>query len=140
MSDENKALCRRFFDGINRRNLDESAALLAADYVWHGPGMELRGPEGFKQLIGMYLSAFPDMVLTIDDLIAEGDKVVTQWTGRGTHLGELSGVAASGRPVAVPGITISRIVNGRIAEDHEVFDNLGMFQLIGTLPALSASV
>ncbi len=102
--------------------------------------MEVQGPEGWKQVAGMYLNAFPDVILTIDDLIAEGDKVVVRWTARGTDRGELAGVAPSGRPVTVPGIIISRVLNGRIVENHEIFDNLGMFQQIGTLPALTASV
>lgn len=140
MSAENKAVSRRLVEAFNRRNLDECAALLAPDYVWHGPGMEAKGPEGWKQVAEMYINAFPDVVLTIDDLIAEGDRVVVRWTARGTHRGELAGVAASGRSVTVPGIIISRVINGRIVEDHEIFDNLGMFQQIGTLPALPASV
>ena len=88
----------------------------------------------------MYKSAFPDAVCTVDDQIAEGDTVATRFTARGTHRGELAGVAASGRHVTVPCLTIDRIVNGKIVEEFEVFDQLGMFQAIGTLPALPASV
>jgi len=91
-------------------------------------------------MAAMYRSAFPDVVLTIEDQIAEGDKVATRFTARGTHRGELAGVAASGRRVTVAGVTVSRIVNGRVVEDFDVFDQLGMFQTIGKMPALPASV
>ena len=140
MSAENKALCRRFIDAINHRHVDECVAMLSPDYVYRGPGLEVRGPEGWRQLLDVYLTAFPDLAFTIDDLVAEDDKVAIRFTAQGTHQGELSGVAPSGRHVSVPCIIISRIVNGRIVEDFEVFDNLGMFQSIGTLPALPASV
>lgn len=140
MSAENKSVCRRLIDGINARNLGACEALLAPDYLYRGPGLELHGFEGWSQLVKTYLDAFPDLALTIDDQIAEGDKVVTRFTARGTHRGELAGVAPSGRQVSVPVVIISRIANGRIVEDFEIFDNLGMFQSIGTLPALSASV
>jgi len=91
-------------------------------------------------MAGMDKSAFPDAVCTVDDQIAEGDKVATRFTARGTHRGELSGVAASGRRVTVPCLILDRIVDGKIVEEFEVFDQLGMFQAIGTLPARPASV
>jgi predicted ester cyclase len=77
--------------------------------------------------------------MTVDEQIAEGDKVVTRFTARGTHRAPLAGVAASGRFVTVPCMSIDRIVGGQIVETFELFDQLGMFQSIGTLPALSAS-
>ena len=140
MSAENKAVVRRVLDAFNQGNLDEGAKYFAAGYVWHGPGLEVHGPEGWKQVAGMYKSAFPDAVCTVDDQIAEGDTVATRFTARGTHRGELAGVAASGRHVTVACIIIDRIVQGKIVEEFEVFDQLGMFQAIGTLPALPASV
>jgi steroid delta-isomerase-like uncharacterized protein len=82
----------------------------------------------------MYLGAFPDAEVTIEDQLAEGDKVVTRWTGRGTHQGELMGVPPSGNRVEVPGITISRIEGGKIVEEWENYDALGMMQAIGAVP------
>lgn len=140
MSAENKAVIRRVLEAFNQGNLDEAAAYFAPEYVFHGPGFEVRGAEGWKQVAAMYRSAFPDVVCTIDDQIAEGDQVATRFTARGTHRGELSGVAASGRAIAVPCVVLERIVDGKIVEAFEVFDQLGMFQAIGTLPALPASV
>ena len=137
---ENKALCRRLVDCINGRQLDEAAALHAPFYVYQGPGMEFRGPEGWRQLLAMYLTAFPDLVLQIEDVIGEGDKVALRFTAKGTHRGELAGISGTGRPVTVPCISVLRFANGKITEEHEVFDNLGMFQSIGRMPDITASV
>ena len=140
MNGENKALCRRVVDCINSRQLDEGAALHAPFYVYQGPGMQFRGPEGWRQLVTMYLNAFPDMVLQIDDVIAEGDRVALRFTAKGTHRGELAGISGTGRPVTVPCISVMRFANGKIIEEYEVFDNLGLFQSIGRMPALTAEV
>ena len=136
MSAENKAVIRRMVEAFNRGNLGLADELVSGNYVWHGPGgTDVRGPEGFKQVASMYRTAFPDASLTIEDIIAEGDKVVIRWTARGTHQCELMGVAPSGRRVTVPGITISQVVDGKIVEEWETFDQLGMFQAIGTVPS-----
>jgi predicted ester cyclase len=140
MNGENKALCRRVVDCINSRQLDEGAALHAPFYVFQGPGMEFRGPEGWRQLVMTYLNAFPDLVLWIDDIIGEGDKVAVRFTAKGTHRGELAGISGTGRPVTVPCISVMRFANGKIIEEYEAFDNLGLFQSIGRMPALTAEV
>ena len=140
MNGENKALCRRVVDYINSRQLDEGAALHAPFYVYQGPGMEFRGPEGWRQLVTTYLNAFPDLVLRIDDIIAEGDKVALRFTAKGTHRGELAGIGGTGRPVTVPCISVMRFANGKIIEEYEAFDNLGLFQSIGRMPAITAEV
>ncbi len=82
----------------------------------------------------MYRSAFPDTQITIEDQLAEGDMVATRWTARGTHQGELMGVPPSGNRVEVAGITISRIEGGKIEEDWDNYDALGMMQQIGAIP------
>ena len=140
MSAENKAIVRRLLDSITHGNVDEAARSIAPDFVWHGPGAEVRGPEGWKQLVTGYLTAFPDMSFTIEDQIAEGDRVATRYTVRGTHQGELAGIAASGRVVTVPCLQLDRIVDGKFIESFELFDQFGMFTAIGTLPALPESV
>ena len=85
MPEDNKTIVRRIFtEIINRGNLTLADTLIGPGYVYHGSGgLELRGPEGFKQLVTMYRSAFPDLNLTIDDILEDGNKVVTRWTGRG---------------------------------------------------------
>jgi steroid delta-isomerase-like uncharacterized protein len=136
MSEENKALARRWADIFAQGNLDLVEEIYASDFVGHDPTMpeDLRGVEGAREFYSMYLGAFPDAEVTIEDQLAEGDKVVTRWTGRGTHQGELMGVPPSGNRVEVPGITISRIEGGKIVEEWENYDALGMMQAIGAVP------
>ena len=137
MSDENKALARRFLEeAFNEGNLGVADEIFASDYVLHDPAVpdEIRGPEGIKGFVQMYRSAYPDTHITVEDQIAEGDEVATRWTGRGTHQGELMGIPPSGNRVEVPGITISRISGGKIAEDWTNYDTLGMMQQIGAVP------
>jgi predicted ester cyclase len=93
MSEENKALVRRYFEEIwDKGNLELIDELFTTNFVRHGPTAtegEVRGPEAFKDLVSMYRSAFPDLRVAIEDLIAEGERVVTRWRTRGTHQGEL---------------------------------------------------
>jgi steroid delta-isomerase-like uncharacterized protein len=138
MSEQNKALSRRIAEEcFNKGNLAVADEVIAADFVDHSapPGLA-PGVEGFKQLVAMYRNAFPDIRTTIDDVIAEGDKVVIRWTGRGTHKGELMGIAPTGKTVTVTGIGIDRIANGKIVEHWESFDQLGMMQQLGVIPAM----
>ncbi len=106
----------------------------APGYIWHGPGQEVRGREGLRQLVAQYQAAFPDLAVTIEDLVAEGDQVVARWTARGTHQGELMGLAATGQPMSVSAISISRHAAGQIAEEWENFDQLGLLQQLGAVP------
>ena len=143
MPEDNKTIARRIInDIINGKRHEQIDTLVSPSYVYHGPGgMEVRGPEGFKQLINMYLTAFPDLRMTIDDLIAEGDKVVTRWTGRGTHRGDLAGIAPTGKTATVTGIIISRFAGNKLVEDFESFDEVAMLRQLGvsTLPATAAA-
>ena len=137
MSEANKALVRRFYEEVlEKGNLTLVDELFASNYVYHEPTVgEVKGPEGIKQLAAMYRTAFPDLRMRIEDLVAEGDKVVSRWTGRGTHLGELMGVAPTGKQMTVTGMVISRIIGGKFVEDWENYDTLGMMQQLGALPA-----
>ena len=137
MSEENKEKVRRFLEeAFNEGNLDVADELFTSDYVLHDPSLpeEMRGPEGVKGYVQMYRSAFPDTNITVEDQIAEGERVVTRWTGRGTHQGELMGIPPSGNQVELSGITISRFEGGKIAEDWTNYDTLGMMQQIGAIP------
>ena len=136
-TEENKALVRRSIDEVvNQGNLAVADEVCASNYVHRAPGSpEFRGPEGFKQLIAMYRTAFPDLHLTLEDLIAEGDAVVSHWTARGTHRGEFMGLAPTGKSVTVVGMVLSRCAGGRVVEDLEVSDVLGMLQQLGAIPA-----
>lgn len=138
MSEENKALVRRYFEEIwDKGNLDAIDELFSIDFVRHGPTGtegEVRGLEEFKALVSMYRSAFPDLRVPIEDLIAEGERVVSRWRTRGTHQGELMGVAPSGNQASVTGIIIDRISGGKIEEEWVDYDNLHLMQQIGAEP------
>ena len=137
-AEENKTLVRRWFEELfNAENLDVADEFVAQDHVAHDPVLPdlPPGPEGDKQVVNFYHSAFPDANITIEDQIAEGDEVATRWTGRGTHQGELMGVPASGNRVEVSGMTINRVSGGKIAETWTNYDVLGMMQQIGAVPS-----
>ena len=135
-TEENKALVRRFVaEVISQGDLAVVDDLLAATYTYHGPGMEVSGPEGMKHLFTMLRTAFPDWAETIEELIAEGDTVVFRVTGYGTHHGEFLGIPPTGQQVTVPGIDIVRIAGGKLVEHWANFDQLGLLQQIGAIPA-----
>jgi steroid delta-isomerase-like uncharacterized protein len=96
MAEENKATSRRFYEELfNQGNLDAAEEIVTPDFVIHDPNIpeEPRGPEGLKQFVSMYRNVFPDLNFTIEDQIAEGEKVGTRWVAYGTHQGELMGLA-----------------------------------------------
>lgn len=132
-----KAIARRETDEIfNKGNLDIIDEIISPDYVGHDPASPepIRGHEGLKAMITGYRSAFPDISVTIEQQIAEGDTVVTRWTARGTHEGELFGIAPTGKQGTVTGISIERIVDGKVVEDHTNWDTFGLMQQIGAIP------
>jgi steroid delta-isomerase-like uncharacterized protein len=135
-ANENKALARRWADIFNQDNLDLVEEIYASDSVLHDPAMpeDTRGVWGARDYYSMYRGAFPDAQVTIEDQLAEGEKVTTRWTARGTHQGELMGVPPSGNRVEVPGITIRRIEGGKVAEEWNNYDALGLMQQIGAIP------
>jgi steroid delta-isomerase-like uncharacterized protein len=133
MSEENKALARHSWELLDNPDiLDE---VYAADLVWHEPDQDLRGSEEAKRFVTTYKTAFPDLHATVEDEIAEGDKVVTRWTIRGTHQGEIEEFGPpTGRQVEIKGITIHRIEDGKIVEEWERYDNLSVMQQLGLVP------
>lgn len=136
MSEENKALVRRVYEQVwNNKDLDALDELFAPDIVNHEapPGLP-PGIEGSKAYLGMFMSAFPDTQMTIEDQIAEGDKVLTRWTATGTHTGELMGIPATGKQVTVTGLDLSRIAGGKVVEAWGQFDQMGMMQQLGVVP------
>ncbi|MBT8365234.1 MAG: ester cyclase [Deltaproteobacteria bacterium] len=136
-TEQNKALIKRAWDEVfNQKKLTVVDELWSSDYIYHGPqGQELRGPESLKQFISHYLEAFPDLHIEIEDLIAEGDKVVSRVVSRGTHKGELQGIAPTGNEVTTTLILITRLADGKVVEDWESRDDLGMLQQLGVIPA-----
>lgn len=140
MSAVNKALARRLVEeAFNEGRLDVTEELVASDFVGHDPSLpeEVRGPAGVKEVIAGYRAAFPDIQVTIEDQIADGDLVVTRWRATGTHQGELMGMPATGKQATVTGITIDLIADGRIVESWDNWDTLGLMQQLGAIPALA---
>lgn len=134
-TDENKALVRRWVDVWNTGNLDGVDQLATPDFVRHDPNApEVRGPEAERQLIAMYRAAFPDLQFTIEDLIAEQDKVVARFVARGTHRGELFGIPPTQASITVAAIEIFRLEGHRIAEQWVTMDALGIMQQLGVVP------
>jgi steroid delta-isomerase-like uncharacterized protein len=137
MSEQNKAISRRLVEeAFNEGKLEVVDELVASDFVNHDPSSpeDLRGPEGLKKFIRTYRSAFPDISVRIEDQIAQGDKVVSRWSGSGTQKGELMGMPASGKQARVTGITIDRLEGGKIIESWNNWDTLGMLQQLGVVP------
>ena len=138
MSEENKALVRRWFEEVWTEGREASIdALMAPNCIVHGLGEEMRGPQGFKPFHSAYRNAFPDVRIDVEHMVAEGDVVAARWSGSGTHRGNGLGLPATGRQARLSGMTFVRIQNGKLVEGWNVFDRLGMLQQLGlvNLPA-----
>lgn len=134
MSAENEALVRRYVEEVyDQRRLEVIEEIFAPDFILHDPDLPggARGPEGIKRVVETFVGGFPDLQVTLDDELSSGDKVVTRWTSRGTHQGELMGIAPTGNRVEVTAVGIWRVADGKIAEAWLVFDALGMMQQLG---------
>ena len=137
----NKALARRIWDEVfNNRDLGLADELVAPDAVNHEapPGVPNRGPESLKAAVGWLSKAFPDMHMAIDDVVAEGDKVVLQTTMSGTHLGPFWGVEPTGKRFAQRHVHGVRIADGKVVEHWAVRDDLGFLQQLGAAPATAS--
>ncbi len=134
--EENKVIELRFFEEVvNKGNLAVIDELVAPNFVQHDapPGITA-DREGMKQFFAMHLSAFPDFHSTLEDMFAEGDKVVQRFTARGTHKGEFMGIPPTDKQVTITGIAIHRITGGKIVEDWTNMDMLGAMQQLGVIP------
>ena len=136
MIEEHKALVRRFVDEVQSAgNIDAIDELCSPEFVNHSaPSGMPPNREGVKQVTAMFRQAFPDSYFTVEDMIAEGDKVATHKTFHGTHEGEFMGMPPTGRRVSMELIDIVRISEGRVVEHWSMGDNLGMMQQLGVIP------
>ncbi len=132
-----KQIVRRLIEEPWKGNWDVIDEYVAPGYVGHDPAEPepIRGPAGVRANIEKYLAGFPGGGITVDDQIAEGDKVATRWTGRGTHTGEMAGISPTGKEVTVSGLTLSRLENGMVVEEWTTWDTLGMLMQLGAVPA-----
>jgi len=137
-TEQNKALVRQMVEEVfNRGNMSRADEFLAPDFVEREelpPGIP-RDREGVKQLTIMLRSAFPDFKAAIDDIVAEGDKVVISQTWSGTHKGEFMGIPPTGKSVSFGVIDIIRIAGGKFVEHWGQMDSMGMMQQLGAIPA-----
>ena len=137
LAEESRAIVRRYLDVYERGNVDLLDELLSPDYVNHSPATPdlPTGPEGVKAVVSMFRSAMPDLVIVIEDTIAESDKVAVRYILEGTHEGELFGVPPTGRRLSIKSITVERVSDGRIREHWRITDSLDMMQQLGVIPA-----
>jgi len=139
MSQQNKTNVRRLFEELwNKGNLPVADELIAPNYIHHDASTPDvgRGPESEKKRVTLYRTAFADMRLTIEDLIAEGETVVARWTCRGAHKGDLNGIAPTGKQIAISGVSVVRFAGGKMVEGWINWDALGMMQQLGVVPEL----
>lgn len=132
--EENKALVRRYYQEVlTGRDRDLLARLLDSSFVSHGSGGPAVGAGAYAAAVAATHAAFPDLVVTVHDQVAEADMVVTRWSATGTHAGDFAGMPATGRRVTVTGIHIHRVRHGRLIEHWEELDLLGVLRQLGML-------
>jgi steroid delta-isomerase-like uncharacterized protein len=135
--EDNKAILRASYEVVfNQHQVERASEFYAPDYLDHSaaPG-QAPGLEGAKQKWAAYIAGAPDLRATIQEMIAEGDKVAVAWTAEGTHRGQLLGIPATGKPVRFSGMSIYRLAGGRIVEQREWWDRLDVLQQVGVIPA-----
>lgn len=139
MSSESVGIARRLIEEVwNNRKQDLVNELVAPSHKHidsNTPDLG-NGPEGYKRLVTLYTTAFPDLQIKLHDTLSEGDKVVMAWTVTGTHKGDLRGIAPTNKKISVEGITIGRYANGKLVESRVNWDALGMMQQLGVVPAI----
>lgn len=136
MSEQYKTAARNFIEkGLNQKDLSAFETYFSPDLTDHAlpPGLP-SGLEGRKIFASALLAAFPDLQVAVEDLVAEGEKLVTRYSVRGTHKGDLMGIPATGKEISITGIAIDRFENGQSVEHWEIIDQLGLMQQLGVVP------
>jgi steroid delta-isomerase-like uncharacterized protein len=139
MPADNKALIRRLYEEVwNKRKVELVSEIISPSHALQAPNVvgSAVGPEAYKRQLMSFLAGYPDLHWTVEDMIAEDDKVVACWTISGTHRGEYLGIPATNKKVSVDGITIHHISKGKIMDSYSNWDALGMMQQLGAVPAL----
>ena len=136
--EENKAAIRRMVvEVFNEGNLLLISEFYDSDFVWHSRGgVEIKGHEGVKQFITAYRNAFPDLTVTINDLVGEGDKVVIYYTISGTHTGQLGNITPTGKKVSFEAFNIISFVDGKQVESWGWSQYFDLFQQLGIIPSI----
>jgi steroid delta-isomerase-like uncharacterized protein len=139
MSSDNKSIILRLYAEVwNKRKLDVIKEIISPSHALQAPNISGSsvGPEAYKSQVALFLTGYPDLRFTIEDTVAEQDKVVACWTFSGTHKGDFMGVSATNKRVSVDGMTIHHLAGGKIMDSYSNWDTLGMMQQLGVVPAL----
>ncbi len=137
MSADNKAIIRRLYEEVwNKRKLEVISEIVSPSHALQGPNISGSsiGPEAYKRQFLLFLAGYSDLHFTIDDIIAEKDKVVACWTFSGTHRGDFMGIPATNKKVSMDGMTIHHLAGGKIMDSYGNWDALGMMQQLGVVP------
>ncbi len=136
-AEENKTLIREVIEEVwNKGNVEAVDRYFSPDYVDHNPlPGQAPGPEGYKQSVGAIRDAFPDLHLTLEDILGEGDKVAFRYTMRGTHRGPFMDMEPTGNTFSVEGMIFARVVEGKAVERWANLDTMGLMQQIGAIPS-----
>lgn len=133
--EENMAVIRRFYEELDKKNFEVYSELCTPDYISHFPGSpKPQDREARKQISRMYYAAFPDATHTVEDMIADGDKVAVRGSARGTHQGAFGDLPPTGKQIMFTGMRFYRMVGGKIAEEWANLDQLGLMQQMGAIP------
>ena len=140
-TEENKAIVRRLTEEFyNQGNVESAEHFFADTYAHHDPASpHVRDRDGLKQVLRAFLAGCPDLHITIDQLLAEGDMVTKRWTYHATHTGDLSGLPPTGNPITMSGLELFRLDGGKIVECWLAYDNLSLMQQLGVIPAAEQS-
>ena len=137
MLDGNEAVVRRLLEDVfNHGSTDLLTGLVAADHIGHDPLGDHYGPEGLRITVAEYRAAFPDLALTVEDMVTAKDKVVHRFTLRGTHSGSFMGIPPTGRVVTTSGIVIDRLADGKVVESWVSLDALNLMRQLGAAPTI----
>ena len=142
MASENQAVVRRLYEQVwNKRRLEVVDEVISPSHALHDPHFHATsiGPAAYKSRVERFLAAFPDLRLTIEDMITEKDKVVASWSISGTHQRDYEGIAPTHKKISFDGITIHHLANGKIMDSYVSSDTLGLMQQLGVVPRLGQS-
>ncbi len=135
-AEANKAQKRRYIEAFNAQDLDMIDELFDSRYVLHVPGSpDVEGPETLKQIVAESLATLSEAVLTVDDMVAEGNRVATRWTMTAIHSGNFMGVPPTDQRITMQGMTIDRFVDGKVVEGWDSFDMYGVLKQMGAIPS-----
>ncbi|HUC54240.1 MAG TPA: ester cyclase [Candidatus Cybelea sp.] len=139
MSETNKAIVRRLYAEIwNKHKLELVSEIISPSHALQAPSVSgsAVGPEAYKRQVTLFLAGYPDLRFSIEDTVAENDKVVACWTFSGTHKGDFMGIPPTNKKISVDGMTIHHITGGKIIDSYSNWDALGMMQQLGVVPPL----